>query len=110
MSEKNAKTPVSGVGKGNDITPVPMYVAIAYWSFCAQQKNPLASALIQALASGHLLTLLDDAYGVQRSPEERQEAMLDLLHSDSTEACQMAAQIQKRALQSARSSTWARFP
>jgi len=113
MSQKIAKPPVSVVGKGNHINPVPMYVAIAYWSYCAQHKNPqnpLASALIQALATGHLLTLLDDAFGVQRTAEERQEAMFDLLHPDSTEAYQMAAQIQKRALQSARSSTWARFP
>jgi len=68
-----AKTPVPVVGKGNNINPVPMYVAIAYWSYCAEQKNPLASTLMQALASGHLLTLLDDAYGVQRTPQSEIE-------------------------------------
>ena len=98
MSDRNAKKPVPVLGKGNHINPVPMYVAIAYWSYCAQHKNPqnpLASALIQALATGHLLTLVDDAFGVQRTAEERQQAMFDMLHPDSAQKATMEARVKQ---------------
>jgi len=79
------KSSIPTLGKGNDIKPVPFYVAIAYWRYWDKQSDPLAGAIIEALATGHLLMLVDDAFGVERTAEERHQALFDFLHPDSAD-------------------------
>lgn len=65
---------------GAGIKPVPLHVAISYWNYWNRKGNRYAITLIEALANGHMMTLLDDAFGIQRDEKEREEALAAMLH------------------------------
>ncbi len=54
------------------IKPIPLFIASSYWRYWAYQGNEKAKALVVALMNGHLLTLFDDAFGIDRTAEDRQ--------------------------------------
>ncbi|HEY9693733.1 MAG TPA: hypothetical protein V6D15_16125 [Oculatellaceae cyanobacterium] len=71
-------------GRGTNIKPVPMHIAIAYWNYWNRRGNCHASALIEALSNGYILVLLDNAFEVQRSASEREQALTDMLYPHAT--------------------------
>jgi hypothetical protein len=93
------------------IKPIPLYVAAAFLRYWDKRGNAQASAIVEALTTGHLITLFDDAFGVRRTASERQEFMLASLSVGGVEATQqvdtrirqleemLAVQEQKLAIQ-----------
>jgi hypothetical protein len=70
------------------IKPIPLYVAAAFLRYWDKRGNAQASAIVEALTTGHLITLFDDAFGVRRTASERQEFMLASLSVGGVEATQ----------------------
>ena len=70
------------------IKPIPLYVAAAFLRYWDKRGNAQASAIVEALTTGHLITLFDDAFGVRRTASERQEFMLASLSASGIEATQ----------------------
>jgi hypothetical protein len=93
------------------IKPIPLYVAAAFLRYWDKRGNAQASAIVEALTTGHLITLFDDAFGVRRTASERQEFMLASLSIGGVETTQqvdarvkqleemLAVQEQKLAIQ-----------
>ena len=62
---------IAVVGGGSHIKPIPLYVAAAFLRYWGKRGNAQASAIVEALTTGHLITLFDDAFGVKRTDWER---------------------------------------
>lgn len=61
------------------IKPIPLYVAAAFLRYWDKRGNEQASAIVEALTTGHLIALFDDAFGVKRSASERREMLFECL-------------------------------
>ena len=79
---------IAVVGGNPHIKPIPLYVAAAFLRYWDKRGNAQASAIVEALTTGHLITLFDDAFGVRRTASERQEFMLASLSVGGVEATQ----------------------
>ena len=66
-------------GGGSHIKPIPLYVAAAFLRYWDKRGNAQASAIVEALTTGHLITLFDDAFGVKRTASERREMLFECL-------------------------------
>jgi hypothetical protein len=58
---------IAVVGGGSHIKPIPLHVAAAFLRYWDKRGNAQASAIVEALTTGHLITLFDDAFGVSRT-------------------------------------------
>lgn len=57
------------------ITPIPIEIALLYWHKWAQQGNALALALVVALAKRSIFDAANEAFGVERSEQERERIL-----------------------------------
>lgn len=87
---------IAVVGGNPHIKPIPLYVAAAFLRYWDKRGNAQASAIVEALTTGHLITLFDDAFGVKRTASERQEFMLASLSASGMEATQQVDATIKR--------------
>jgi hypothetical protein len=75
-------------GRGNRIKPIPLYVAAAFLRYWDKRGNAQAGAIIEALTTGHLISLFDDAFGIKRTASERREILFEYLSPQGITATQ----------------------
>ena len=69
-------------GSNRPIAPISPEVAALYWQKCAAQGNEKAQALVIALVKRSLYDIADEAFGFQRSSQERHRLLREDLSKD----------------------------